>query len=295
VTFFPSVGNHDTYPINQFRGPPYDHPIYQGLANAWKRWLPFSAINTMSYGGYYSAEIVPGLRVISIQTMYGNGGDQGDYWLLLNGTSDLARQLVWLEETLKESSSNGEKVYIIGHMSPGNGGMLNSYATMIHRIVDKYSNSVAALFFGHTHHDHFEITYDFATNKIPTHISFIAPSVTTQTFINPSFRQYIYDRKTFNVVDYNQFTANLLLSNTNKDINWEKIYSPREDYQMPSLSPSSYQDLVYRFSKNQTLFNLYYYHRYTEIPQSPCVSTCVQSELCSLTSCTQDLYQQCIG
>lgn len=58
------------------------------------------------YGGFYTMEIQPGLRVVSLNM---NFCAPENFWLLVNST-DPADQLQWLVHVLQESELKGEKV-----------------------------------------------------------------------------------------------------------------------------------------------------------------------------------------
>lgn len=57
-------------------------------------------------GGFYTAEVQPGLRVVSLNM---NFCARENYWLMVNST-DPADQLQWLIHILQESENKGEKV-----------------------------------------------------------------------------------------------------------------------------------------------------------------------------------------
>lgn len=57
-------------------------------------------------GGFYTMEIQPGLRVVSLNM---NFCARENFWLLVNST-DPADQLQWLVHILQESEITGEKV-----------------------------------------------------------------------------------------------------------------------------------------------------------------------------------------
>ena len=60
----------------------------------------------------------------------------------------------------------------------------------------RYESTIAAQFFGHTHHDSVELFFDPATNsskRRPTNVAYVALSVTTYTGLNPAYRVYTVD------------------------------------------------------------------------------------------------------
>lgn len=59
-----------------------------------------------SRGGFYTAQVQPGLRVVSLNM---NFCAKENYWLMVNST-DPADQLQWLVLILQEAENKGEKV-----------------------------------------------------------------------------------------------------------------------------------------------------------------------------------------
>lgn len=58
------------------------------------------------HGGFYTMEIQPGLRVVSLNM---NFCARENFWLLVNST-DPGNQLQWLVHILQASEDKGEKV-----------------------------------------------------------------------------------------------------------------------------------------------------------------------------------------
>lgn len=54
----------------------------------------------------------------------------------------------------------------------------------------RYQDTIKAQFYGHTHYDEFIVYFDEETRAMPINIAYIGPSVTTYSFLNPSFRIY---------------------------------------------------------------------------------------------------------
>lgn len=58
-------------------------------------------------GGFYTAQVWPGLRLVSLNM---NFCSQANFWLLINAT-DPAGQLQWLMGVLADAERDGEKVW----------------------------------------------------------------------------------------------------------------------------------------------------------------------------------------
>lgn len=82
--------------------------LYDVAARQWARWLPEEVSSTIRYGGYYTALIQPGLRVVSLNTNYCYTGN----WWTLSKSQDPASSLLWLNKVLEDAERAGEKVII---------------------------------------------------------------------------------------------------------------------------------------------------------------------------------------
>uniref|UniRef100_A0A8C8VJL6 Calcineurin-like phosphoesterase domain-containing protein n=1 Tax=Pelusios castaneus TaxID=367368 RepID=A0A8C8VJL6_9SAUR len=167
---YPAVGNHEAVPVNGFP-PPYVQGnqssawLYHAMADAWQEWLPPPALETLRASGFYTLQLRPGLRLVSLNM---NFCSEANFWLLINAT-DPAGQLQWLVGVLQAAEEQEEKVWSWNY----------------YRIVNRFEGTIAAQFFGHTHVDEFEMFYDEETLSRPVSVAFVAPSVTTYISLNP--------------------------------------------------------------------------------------------------------------
>lgn len=130
--------------------------LYDELDTLWSRWLPNTTSQTIRRGAFYSVLVRPGFRVITLNMNYCNNKN---WWLLLNDT-DPAAELQWLIYELQSAEFSQEKVHIIGHIPPGESDCVKVWSRNYYSIIARYESTIAAQFFGHTHHDQFEIFYD---------------------------------------------------------------------------------------------------------------------------------------
>ncbi|XP_069737768.1 sphingomyelin phosphodiesterase [Phaenicophaeus curvirostris] len=285
---FPAVGNHEATPVNAFPPPQVTGNqsaawLYQAMAEAWRPWLPPEAVGTLRFGGFYTAPVWPGLRVVSLNM---NFCSQANFWLLVNST-DPAGQLHWLGGVLAEAESRGEKVHIIGHIPPGH--CLRAWSWNYYRIVNRFEGTIAAQFFGHTHLDEFEIFYDEETLSRPLSIAFVAPSVTTYIDLNPGFRIYevdgCYEGSSAAVLDHETFILNLTEANASPASapRWHRLYRAREAYGLPSALPADWDVLVRRLDADRRLFQRFWFLRHKgHPPPRPCGRVCQEASLCAL-------------
>ncbi len=138
--------------------------------------------------------------------------------------------------------------------------------------------------------------------KTPIGVVYIAPSVTTFGYKNPSYRIYELDAN-YTIVDYEQYITNLTEANELNQVNWYLEYSAKAEYNMTDLSPQSWHELtnryykVYllncRFEEDDTLFQLWYFNYLSGNGYSPCEGDCKTDLLCFLRASTYDDYIKC--
>ncbi|XP_056141127.1 sphingomyelin phosphodiesterase [Lampris incognitus] len=307
VTVYPAVGNHESTPVNSFP-PPFVHGnrsslwLYNAMAEEWAPWLPEQALKTLRYGGFYTVEIQPGLRVVSLNM---NFCARENFWLMVNST-DPASQLQWLVQILQTSEEKGEKVHIIGHIPPGL--CLSSWSWNYYHIVNRYESTISGQFFGHTHFDEFQMFYDEATMTRPLGVAFIAPSVTTYINLNPGYRVYIvdgnYQGSSRLVLDHETYILNLtevnhmsraqgVPSSPQPDPKWTLLYRATEAFGMSTAFPSSWDGLLKMFQADDRVFQKFWYLRHKGHVSEPCKETCKTSLLCLLRSGRYDELVQC--
>ncbi|XP_062910870.1 sphingomyelin phosphodiesterase [Mobula hypostoma] len=296
TTVYPSVGNHESTPVNSFP-PPFIHGnessawLYSAMVQAWKPWLHQSALETLRRGGFYTAKVQPGLRLVSLNM---NFCSHENFWLLVNST-DPADQLHWLVNILQEAEQCGEKVHIIGHIPPGL--CMKVWSWNYYRIVNRYEGTIAAQFFGHTHVDEFEVFYDEETLSRPLSVVFIAPSVTTYINLNPGYRIYQVDGNYLgssrSVLDHETYILNLTRANASGRPSWTLLYRLREAYGMDWAFPADFDNLITRFQKDEHLFRLYWFLYHKGHTAELCRDACKTATICALRTGRSDDPELC--
>ncbi|XP_077361773.1 sphingomyelin phosphodiesterase [Festucalex cinctus] len=301
VTVYPAIGNHESTPVNSFP-PPFVHGnrssawLYDTMADEWSKWLPEQALKSLRYGGFYTMQIQPGLRLVSLNM---NFCARENFWLMVNST-DPANQLQWLVHILQASEDKGEKVHIIGHIPPGL--CLGSWSWNYYHIVNRYESTITGQFFGHTHFDEFQMLYDEETLTRPLGVAFISPSVTTYINLNPGYRVYYvdgnYQGSSRLVLDHETYILNLTEANhklgePQENPKWTLLYRATAAYGLSSLFPSDLDGLVRGFIGDDRLFQKFWYFRHKGHVSEPCKETCKTAVMCFLQSGRYDLLQQC--
>ncbi|XP_031316018.2 sphingomyelin phosphodiesterase isoform X2 [Camelus dromedarius] len=191
-----------------------------------------------------------------------------------------------------ETQEGRRQVHIIGHIPPGH--CLKSWSWNYYRIVNRYENTLAGQFFGHTHVDEFEVFYDEETLSRPLSVAFLAPSATTYISLNPGYRVYQidgnYSGSSHVVLDHETYILNLTQANEpGATPHWQLLYKARETYGLPNALPAAWHDLVYRMRSDMRLFQTFWflYHK-GHPPSEPCGTPCRLATLCAQLSARSD-------
>ncbi|KAG0087646.1 hypothetical protein BGZ92_007138 [Podila epicladia] len=247
---YPAIGNHEAGPTNLFPTKMSGAPGLRIMS------LNFNFCYTMNFYLY---------------------GHTKDY--------DPNGQLKWFVQQLQAAEDAGERVWVIGHVGPSQTDCIQNWSHLYYQIIQRYSpHVIAEQFFGHTHYDEFSLFYGPGAKSSQNAIStaWIGPSVTPHTDLNPGFRVYKVDPKTWNVHDSLTYIADMRKAvqwdkdNTTPD--WHLEYSAREAYgayvpinATEPLSASWWHSVTNAFEKNNTAFQTYwsYYNK-----QSPKTVVC---------------------
>jgi len=310
VPVFPSLGNHESFPVDQFEGPGADNWLYSALGEMWSSFLDPPARLQFGYAGYYTQLIEKGFRLVALNTMY---CDTDNFWLVLPNSSDVGGQISWFGDTLLQARHAGERVYVIGHIPFGSGSCHSAYGKAMHDLVSNYSDVVVGMFFGHTHHDQvrrarsplgrsprlqFQIVRDVATEQTPNGVLWISPSVTPDTNVYPTFRVFAYNRTTKEVLDIYQYRANFTEGNINGNLTFTLGYSMREEYRLNGVTPGDMQNLLYDMRTDDTLFFSYLHNFYAGhiFNQSTwCDAKCRHTVICEALSADGYLTRACVN
>ena len=161
--------------------------------------------------------------------------------------------------------------------------------------MNRYSNTIAGLFFGHTHVDQFEVGYSDYSNKgyenaIAT--AYIVPSLTPTSGM-PAVRVYTVDPVTFAVLASVTYIADM----TNQAFQttgpvWTEYYSAKQVYgplltppvtdPNAELSPAFWHNVTEVLASNETAFQEYYARKSRGWNVANCTGTCYTLEICQM-------------
>jgi len=204
--------------------------------------------------------------------------------------SDPSGQLAWLVNELHAAETAGDRVYIIGHMPMGLRDAFHDYSNYFDQIVNRFSSTIAAMFFGHTHDDEFELSYSSPNRTAATAsaISYIGPALTPNTG-HPSFRVYTVDPISFAVLDSTTYVASMddATFQTSGPV-CQKYYSAREAYGPlvtpplaagAELGPGFWHNLTEVFEREQGVFGAYMERKRRGWQVGVCEGECREKEI----------------
>lgn len=156
------LGNNDIHPHNELRGM-RDNPQLIEFSEMWKDFIPTDQVKEFQRGGYFIVDVVPGIRVFALNTLYFFGSND-----VVNACSDPkspgARHIRWLKKQLKHARQDNVKVIIIGHVPPTVKTFKDSCLDDYIRLSTKYSDIITGHMYGHANMDHFQIISREFTN-----------------------------------------------------------------------------------------------------------------------------------
>lgn len=296
------IGNHDSCPVDSFPPAAVDTTyadetqiFYTTLSEDIESWIGTAAAAQVSenYGSYSVVDSTTGLRLISINT---NFWYKSNYWMYEQTMEyDPSGMLAWLASELETAETAGERVWLMGHMPLGSGDTFHDQSYYFDTIIQRFSGTIAAVFYGHTHKDEFEIAYaDYAdpTADTATMVSYIAPAL-TPTSGNPTFRVYDVDPVTFGVLDFTVYYANISAPGYQDGPAWQKLYSAKEAYGgalggggvadgAAELTPAFWHNVTALFEDDDAVFQAYYARKTRGYGAATCAGDCKTAEICQL-------------
>lgn len=135
--------------------------------------------------------------------------------------------------------------------------------------MERYQNVIRFGLQGHTHSETFQVARSMTNVGKPVMVHSIGGSVTTYTYLNPSFAVIQFDAKT--MVPLNMFTYSMDLFDANETgvPKWELLHDMLDTYDMPDLRPSHFLDLADRIWHDQDLANTYMWNESRQAGDEP--------------------------
>lgn len=276
---YPCLGNHDTWPIDQLGRPPFDDYLTDFLDNQWGEWIQKydGVMKTLLYGGYYTLNIKNGFRIIVINSLYTDNNN-----FLGDPTNTTAGQFDWLRSQLDYAKLNKEKVWLVGHIFPGNWESKSWFDLQFNDLVSEYSDIIKSQFWGHSHQDQYIL---YRNGDQITNMGYITPSMMPDNQF-PSVRVFYYNKTNMEIVDYENYVLDLIELNKTPDlpmneVNYTFFYSAKKFYNLTDMSYNSWSDLSNKMSTDDKLFDQYM-NFYRPGNNESCTGKCKKHEICSI-------------
>lgn len=262
---FLSIGNHENFPADSmdFDDPRSNKWFFEQLVGDYKPLLTPDEQNQILKTGYYSTYVsAHNLRIVSL---YSAPFDSLNIYLLVR-TYDPDGQLAWLWDTLKKAEANNEDVFIILHIPIGNDFSIAQWDQVFNALIERYQNTVRGIFSAHTHNDHLIFHRQRDNNQKIIKTQYVAPSLTTFSNLQPSFRVFTVDTDTNELVDYTQYRLDLDKWNQagpEATPEWDVAYTFKNYYGAADLSAKSMQTIYDSFQADYTNMGPYIKNFYT--------------------------------
>lgn len=232
------LGNHDAFPIDQTIT---QNIMYPDIAKIWN--LSEEQKNTFVHGGFYRHDVSKQLTFIVINSIFFDYHNVEYRYPILR--RDYRGQFQWVEEQLQNCSHENRTVWLLNHEPPRyspNPANHDWYTKKIIEITEKYPNTIAHHFFGHSHEDYFLL---FGGG-----VGFVSPSLLPANH-DPAFRLYEYNGT--HITDYVQYSTNLTQTIKNNKLHYRPLYRFSE---ITGGSPqyTTYQQYHTRMYTNDTLY-----------------------------------------
>ncbi|TFK38175.1 Metallo-dependent phosphatase-like protein [Crucibulum laeve] len=296
---FPVIGNHEVAPVNAFPRNTSSSPlssqwVFDTQSQGWAQWINSTAAGQVQHlSGSYSV-VAPGtnLRIISLNTIYWY---KDNFWLYDSDKfqPDPNGILGFAVQQLQAAEDAGQRAWVIAHMPPSGGDAFHDQSNYFDQIVQRYRNTIAAQFYGHTHEDEFVIGYsDYDNQNANTadSIGWIAPSLTPRSG-NPAFKVYDIDPDTYEVMDAHVLISDLADPSFQTAPTWKVEYSARETYgaivaggwpATQSLNAAFWHKVTEAFVTNDVAFQEFIGFKTRGVDVEACTGDCKTTTICGL-------------
>lgn len=181
------------HPHNKLTGPlgKKDNTQLVVYSEIWSDLIPQSQVTSFRHGGYFAVNVAPGIRVLSLNTLY-----------FFNSNDAVGRcddyggpgwdHLQWLQQQLEQARSERVKIYIMGHVPPTTKTFKHDCLHGYTRLALDYQDVIQAHLYGHANLDHFQILH-----RNPSHSNYDEDDMITFGSSNVGRRLHRQYQKSF--------------------------------------------------------------------------------------------------
>jgi len=295
VKIISTIGNHDVYPADQVSDNITDEAITAIFNVMQQHGVLHAGVpdeDIFSLHGYYKTAL-PNSNIDAI--VMNNIIDLYQNRMTDPNNRDPGGMYSWMHKAISESVAAKRKVWLVGHVAPSYEMELTRGVSVIQRLLDEFgSNVITGMFYGHTHMDEFMLTGMQSLQDHAQNVAILAPAMIPRGYINPSARVVEVDGDDLTLVDWHQYRMNLDKSNKENKFIFGKAYTFREHFEVPDLSPKSFQAISQRTLVDEQYALKYLNTRATFHMNDTCDEICRRYVYC-LTSFREsfDLFDAC--
>lgn len=143
------------YPHNELQptGDGELNDVLEKYSEMWSDFIPFDQQDVFRKGGYFAVDVAPGIRVLSLNTLYFFNSNDAVNGCDKDGAS--RDHLQWIKEQLERARRERARVYMIGHVPPSSRTFYPSCLASYVNLSLEYQDIVAGHMYGHLNFDHF--------------------------------------------------------------------------------------------------------------------------------------------
>eukprot|EP01104_Vermistella_antarctica_P007810 TRINITY_DN1924_c0_g1_i1.p1 TRINITY_DN1924_c0_g1~~TRINITY_DN1924_c0_g1_i1.p1 ORF type:complete len:572 (-),score=82.67 TRINITY_DN1924_c0_g1_i1:35-1750(-) len=311
-----TLGNDDFYP---------DYNVTQSwLARIASIWSPLltqygdpDAVTTFTKGGYWRATLDNfgggslRLVVLAMNTVtysVKNPNTPADGFCGLSNGNDPYGQLEWLKDQLKQAQSDGDVVWVLGHIPPGvdyfglatdwKGCYIDDYLELTEPYLE---TTLRAQVFAHEHSSLYYMNGPPPSSGGPGSLVAMMNSAVSPIYSNnPTYRTYEYSENTLSLTD---FSDRYLAMGSDGPQEYQDLYtSAKDEYSLTSFDSSQWWGFIERMAQgvrdgDTSLFELYWANVFSLSPHAnACVEElCRIQQLCLMAYMTEEDYINCIN
>ncbi|XZF14379.1 metallophosphoesterase [Chitinophagaceae bacterium MMS25-I14] len=173
--------------------------------------------------GYYAARVMKGLRMISLNSVLWSSQLCNNCVVAGNCTDQQAagtKQMAWLQQQLADAAAAGDKVYLAMHIPPGADAYMSrnnpanptmmwgdtqdkyGWQNAFLHMTAQYRQTIAGIFYGHTHMDEFRLLYADSAAAAFTQVAISCPGISPRSGNNPGFKLVFADPQSKSPTDF---------------------------------------------------------------------------------------------
>lgn len=213
--YYPFSGQDYSSPFSLINEPAYPYQPFH-VSKSYSTDGAYMVSDANVSAGYYTAKVMKGLRLISLNTVTWGTTFRGVDESVQRKMGD--DEMIWLTNQLAEAKDSGDNVYLAMHIPPG----IDAYAkanmwktfegkqpwqNTFLSLMKSYRHIVAGIFYGHTHFDELRLLYDTGENT-PVQVAISCPGVSTEHKNNPAFKTVHFDPVNKSPLDFTTYYSN---------------------------------------------------------------------------------------